>query len=271
MLICYKLTLMQILRSLSLISITFFIDSLIIYILGLTRPWPQAGLMGFTILNPFNMLFSLLVFIASLYCKGIECCDMNTPPSKRKCIMIILFLLSLLFFPFQLINLSSIISSQIGNSKIQISVFFEGLSNVPSQYDESFPYYYENEEYFARDDYYIIFGIKQADFGKVILGIILGCISAISSFFIIVLIFNYIHRALVEYNTPNRNYSTKLYSINENGEKIDVDNIEVSLSTVKLTKNVKGKEIVEDQQIYSRKAIARNVEVNSNEQFNNFN
>jgi hypothetical protein len=91
------------------------------------------------------------------------------------------------------------------------------------------------------------------------------------SFFVIVLIFSYIHRALFEYNTPNRNYTAKLYSIEENGEKIDVDNIEVSLLTVKLTKNVKGKEIVEEQQIYSRKAIARNVEVNSNEQFNNFN
>jgi hypothetical protein len=262
---------MEILRLLSLICIAIFIDSLIILILGLTHPWPQAGIMGYSFLTPFNMVFSLLVFISCLYCKGIECCNKEYPPTKRKCIMTIFFLLSLFYFPAQLINLSSIISSQIGNSKIRILVRFEGLSNVPSQYDESFPYYYEDEKYFARDDYYIIFGIKQAGFGKIILGIILGSTAAILSFFVIVLIFSYIHRALFEYNTPNRNYTAKLYSIEENGEKIDVDNIEVSLLTVKLTKNVKGKEIVEEQQIYSRKAIARNVEVNSNEQFNNFN
>lgn len=45
-LICYKLTLLQTLHYISLISIIYFTFSLILFIEGLTYPWPQAFLLG---------------------------------------------------------------------------------------------------------------------------------------------------------------------------------------------------------------------------------
>ena len=99
MLICYKLTLLQILRYLTLISLAIFFDSLILLILGLTHSWTQAGLLGNPFLISFNLVFPFLVIIASLYCKGSDWCDKDNPPSKRKCSMLILLILSFIFFP----------------------------------------------------------------------------------------------------------------------------------------------------------------------------
>ena len=107
--------------------------------------------------------------------------------------------------------------------------------------------------------------MKEATFGKIIFAIILGIIPTVCSFFIIVLLLSYIHRALVEYNTPNRNYSAKLLLIEENGEKLDINDLEIYLSSIKVKKNVNGKEIEEDQQIYTRRVLNRNVPTNSND------
>lgn len=262
MLICYKLTLIQTLRYLSLVSIILFINGLILLILALKHPWPQAELLGIGFLNSMNIPYPFLVFLASLYCKGSDWCDKDNPPSKRKCCMLLLLIVSILMFPAQLLNLVSIISSQIGTSRIQILITFNGLSNVPDNYDDSFDYYLD---YAVSGNYYAILSIKQASFGKILVGLILGIIPTLCSFFIIVLLVNYIHRALFEYNTPNRSYSTKLYLIGENGEKFDINDFEVFCSSVKVKKNINGKEVEEEQQIYSRRALNRNIGVQSSD------
>lgn len=65
-LICYKLTLLQILHYISLISVIYFIFSLILLIEGFTHPWPQALLLGNAFFYSFGLVLSVLSFISSL-------------------------------------------------------------------------------------------------------------------------------------------------------------------------------------------------------------
>ena len=94
------------------------------------------------------------------------------------------------------------------------------------------------------------------EINQIFLSFILGAIPLIALFFIMVLLVSYIRRSLLEYNSLNRIYEPKLFSVEENGQKVDIDLIEVVTETIKVNKGNnnnneedKGDEVI----VYTRK------------------
>ena len=98
--------------------------------------------------------------------------------------------------------------------------------------------------------------VHKSEGGQIFLSFILGAIPLIALFFIMVLLVSYIRRSLLEYNSLNRIYEPKLFSVEENGQKVDIDLIEVVTETIKVNKGNnnnneedKGDEVI----VYTRK------------------
>ena len=64
---------------------------------------------------------------------------------------------------------------------------------------------------------------------------------------------SYIWRSLIEYNTLDRIYDSRLVSIEDNGERIDMNSIEVTQELVKYKKINNKEEIEKEVVIYIRK------------------
>ena len=84
-------------------------------------------------------------------------------------------------------------------------------------------------------------------------GFILGIIPPICFFFLIVLQVSYIWRSLIEYNTLDIIYDSRLVSIEDNGERIDINSIEVTQELVKYKKINNEEEVEQEVVIYIRK------------------
>ena len=72
---------------------------------------------------------------------------------------------------------------------------------------------------------------------------------------------NYFIRALVDYNIPLRNYTAKLFSVEENGQIINLDSINIIPSTITQKKIINGKEENENIQVYTRRILSEDVEM----------
>ena len=246
---CYRLTVLRILNFITLISFITFVTNLIILIIGLKNSWPQSIFFINNIAVPTGMVFPILTLLSSIYCKNGKYCDFNTPPTKRKCIMVCLLILVILFFPFQLIGFTILFGSQIGASRISVTC----TKDKPC--DDVFSI--EDNKY--RDKYILIFNVKEATIGKMILGFILGIIPPFCFFFLIVLMVTYIVRSLTEYNLPNRAYEAKLFFIEENGNKTDLNNIEIISKRTSIKKLVNNTEVEEEIITYHRNVKSNNV------------
>ena len=64
---------------------------------------------------------------------------------------------------------------------------------------------------------------------------------------------SYIWRSLIEYNTLDRIYDSRLVSIEDNGERIDINSIEVTQELVKYKKINNKEEVEQEVVIYIRK------------------
>ena len=249
---CYRLTVMQLLNCITILSFLSFICLLSTYIIGLVQPWPQAIFFGQNIAAPMGFVLSILSFISSIYCQGVEFCNFNEPPSKRKCIMIIILILSIFFYPLQLIGFVMIFSSQIGNA----SVFFDCTNEEPC--DDLFTIY-DNQ---VRQKYSFYITVNKSSGIHIFAGLILGAIPLITFFFLIVLMVSYIRRSMNEYNSLNRIYDTKIISVEENGARVDLDLIEIVSEEVKIKQSENNNEEVKEITVYSRK-IRSNVVQNN--------
>ena len=94
---CYRLTILQLLNCITILSFISFATLLSSFIIGLVQPWPQTIFFAKNIAASIGFILSIFSFINSIYCKGVECCDFNSPPTKRKCTMILILALSILF------------------------------------------------------------------------------------------------------------------------------------------------------------------------------
>ena len=249
---CYRLTVMQLLNCITILSFLSFICLLSTYIIGLVQPWPQAIFFGQNIAAPMGFVLSILSFISSIYCPGVECCNFNEPPSKRKCIMIIILILSIIFYPLQLIGFVTIFSSQLGNS----SVFFDCTNEEPC--DDLFTIY-DNQ---VRQKYSFTIIVNKSSGNQIFGGLILGAIPLITFFFLIVLMVSYIRRSMNEYNSLNRIYDTKIMSIEENGAKVDLDLIEIVPEEIKIKNSKDNNEEVKEITVYSRRIRSNEVQPN---------
>ena len=80
-----------------------------------------------------------------------------------------------------------------------------------------------------------------------------------------VLLVSYIRRSLLEYNSLNRIYEPKLFSVEENGQKVDIDLIEVVTETIKVNKgnNKNNEEDKGDEVIVYTRKLKTNYEQNA--------
>ena len=247
---CYRMPILKILNLISIFSLISFTSSLITFILGLKNSWPQAIFFEKSIGTSIGLVLMILTFFNSLYCKNVECCSFNTPPSKRKCVTLMLLILVIIFFLFQLLSFTILFTSQMGLSKISL------ICTVDEPCDNLFTIY----DYYMKDQYSFILDVKAASSGKKVLGFFLGITPPFCFFFLIVLMISYFRRAFLEYNIPNRMYDSILYSIEENGEKIDLNNIDIVCELTKIKRVVNNKEIEEDINIYHRKIKSNDVQ-----------
>ncbi len=240
---CYRLTVLRILNFISIISAILFVDSLITFIIGIIKPWPQALFFQNNFGTPIGFFISLLIFFSSIYCSGVELCDFHEPPSKRKCTMLLLVILTILFFPIELLGFTFLFSSQIGASKFALRCTQDEPCDELFSIDDYYDY---------RNKYTFIFNIKEASVDKQVLGFILGIIHPFCCFFLMVLMITYIGRALIEYNTPNRAYEANLFLIEDNGNKNDLNNYEIVTKKTSIKKLINNVEVEEQIIIYYR-------------------
>ena len=113
------------------------------------------------------------------------------------------------------------------------------------------------------DNKYLIFNVKKISIDKLILIFVLGLIPNICTFYLIVLMICYVQRAIPEYGFVNRTYEAVLYLLENNGEKICVDDIEIECEPVKMIKNINGKEVEYNKNIYKRKIKPTHVPVDT--------
>ena len=242
--ICYRMTVIQILNYIKVLSVVVFIFSIFIMIIAIKAPWPQAIFYQSNMGVPMGIVLSVITFISTVYCRGVETCDFNAPPNKRKCFILMILILTILFFPMEILGFFSCFCSQLGASKVIITCSYE------EPCDDLF---FINDKYF-REKYSFYLTVKQASIKYIILGFILGIVPPICYFFLIVLMIGYIIRSISEYNTLNKIYDTRMISIEENGAMVDLDLFEIVTETVKIQKTrdnneANGQEII----VYSRK------------------
>lgn len=246
---CYRMTVLRILNLITLISFISFATSLITVIIGLKNSWPQAIFFTKNIAGNIGLILPILTLLSGIYCRDAKYCGFDTPPTKRKCIMIILLLLVIIFFPFQLLGFTILFTSQIGASRISVTCTNdESCDDAFSIYDNKY-----------REKYTLIFNVKEATIGKMILGFILGIIPPFCFFFLIVLMVTYIVRALTEYNLPYRAYEAKLFIIEDNGNKTDLNNFEIISKRTNIKKLVNNREVEEEIITYHRNLKSNNV------------
>ena len=117
---CYRLTVLQLLNFMTFLSLLSFACFLSTFIIAIVNPWPQSIFFSGDIAAPIGSILCLFILAASIYCQNVKCCDFNSPPSKRKCNMIIILIISIIFYPVQLLGFVSIFSSQLGSSSVSI-------------------------------------------------------------------------------------------------------------------------------------------------------
>lgn len=244
---CYRLTVLQLLNFMTFLSLLSFACFLSTFIIAIVNPWPQSIFFSGDIAAPIGSILCLFTLAASIYCQNVKCCDFNSPPSKRKCNMIIILIISIIFYPVQLLGFVSIFSSQLGSSSVSI----ECTDEDPC--DDLFTIIDRD----IRSKYYFILSVKKAPTNRIITGFILGAIPMFAFFFLMVLMVSYIRRSMNEYNSLNRIYEPKILAVEENGEKVDLDLIEVVTNIMKIQKNKDSKEGEEKNEnvvtIYTRR------------------
>lgn len=117
------------------------------------------------------------------------------------------------------------------------------------------------EEFYNK---YLLITLKPCSINLIILVFSLYLIQIILFFYLGVLMWNHIQRVIVEYNIDKRAYESDIFLVENDGNKINVDDIEIECESVKTTKNEQGKEKEYINYIYKRKIKAQPVLINLN-------
>ena len=251
---CYRLTIFNISTLMNVFATIIFICRITILILGAEAPWVQA----YFIFESEAEIWGASLGI-SFYCFACGVCwescgqCKNRPPYCKKYCVIIALLITFLLFPFEIIGLPLMVGSQ--NGKIKYRADCKGIGPQLELY-HSLCY----EDY---DNKYLIFNVKKISIDKLILIFVLGLIPNICTFYLIVLMICYVQRAIPEYGFVNRTYEAVLYLLENNGEKICVDDIEIECEPVKMIKNINGKEVEYNKNIHKRKIKPTHVPVDT--------
>lgn len=208
-----------------------FIVAITILEMPSLKPWIQAY---FYNEGPTG----IISFAISFYCFSLGICWENCgqcksrPPYCKKYCMVIALIFTFILYPLVIIGLPILVGTQNGKIKYKADCF-------PSVYNLELYNSICNEEY---ENKYLIFKVKSCSNKKILLALALGFIPIVSIFYLIVLMMNYIQRAVPDFQM-NRIYDAIVYLIDNNGDKICADDIEIECEPEKILKNVKGKNI----------------------------
>jgi hypothetical protein len=228
---------------LGLISFAFSLTTLLI---GNKNLWPQTLFFRENIGTPIAIAYSVCAIMLSL-----SSLNFNSPPSKRKSLMYFFLFYSMVLYFFQILGFVTIFSSQLGHSSILIECFSK----------DSCKELFTIHDYYQRTYYKFKVQVHKSKDNQIILSFFLAAIPLICLFFITILVISFIRRSMNEYNSLNC-YEPKVFSVEENGQKVDIDLFEVVTDKVKVNnkgnnnnnEEDKGDEVV----IYTRRFKTNN-------------
>lgn len=239
LLFCYKTTMLNVEVLISFFALIIFFVSVFDLIFVVRLPWPQLYFIyPVEIFAPMGVSF--YCFLLGLCCE--KCCDRckNRSSCGKKCCCIIGLIVALLLFPFIIISLPLSVGSQ--NGKIKYKAF--------CNYDKNNRYLDHKELYssICNEDYenkYLLITVQSCSIDKILIIFILCVIQIILNFYLIILMMNYIQRMPHEFGINNRAYDAIIYLIENDGNKICIDDIEIDC----------------ENNTYKRKIIQKNVPV----------
>ena len=115
--------------------------------------------------------------------------------------------------------------------------------------------------------------MKGSSKDKVVLIFIIVLIEIILTFYLIVLMINYINRSIPEFGFKNKIYDAIMFFIDQTGEKINADDIKIESEIIKFTGNKGGKEVNYEKKVYKRIILPNQnqVPVSESNHINNIN
>ena len=243
LLFCYKATIFNVEALISTFSCIIFFFSLFTLVYVKKLLWIQAYFVdnGFIYVPLFS---SVLCFFAGLCCE--RCCDRFQNPKCKKCYAIIILVINFMEFPILLIDLPMCVGSQTGSIKYRADC---------DKYASNTIYHSELYESLCHEDYeykYLLFIVKRCSSKIVCLVFVLVAGEIILTFYLIVLFMNYVQRIIPEFGSTTKAYNAVMYLIENNGDKICVDDIKIECEEKTMTKNKGGKEIEYKNYIYKR-------------------
>lgn len=138
-------------------------------------------------------------------------------------------------FPYIIISCPILVGSQNGKIKYKAYCNFDDV------------YYLDHKDLYnsiCNEDYknkYLFITVRSCSIDKILIIFILGLIQIILNFYLIVLMMNCIRRATSEFGTFNRAYDAIMYLIEDNGNKICVDDIKIVCKKNIFKRKIKNK------------------------------
>ena len=241
-LFCYNATVFKIEVLLSFFSFFLIVFWVILVILYEKYLPIQIHFITFWILIP-PMVVSLGCFLLGLCCASC-CCRNRDPCWKKFCAIIVLFI-AIIAFLDEIISLSLALGTLNGKIKFTVDCSDKILHELDHQ---------ELYESLCFEDYknkYLLITLKSCSLKDIAIVFAIISLNIFLTFYIIVLLLNYIRRGAREHPFPKRAYETIMFLI-ENGQKICVDDIKIEKEQVKFTENKGGKVIEYAKNIYKR-------------------
>ena len=263
-LFCYKATIFNIQTLLSIFSFIIFIFSLFLFIIWKNYFYPQTIFTsGYILLPP--LLISIYSFLLGICCEN--CCCKNRTPNCKKCCVIIALIVTFIGFLGEIIGFPLIVGSMNGKIKYRID-----CDNY-NKYELIYENLYETICFEDSINKYLFVTMKGSSKDRVVLIFIIVLIEIILTFYLIVLMINYINRSIPEVGFKNRIYDAIMFFIDQTGEKINADDIKIESEIIKFTGNKGGKEVNYEKKVYKRIILSNQnqVPVSETNHINNIN
>ena len=243
LLFCYKATVFNIEALLSIFSFIIFAFTIFLFCTWSNYFYPQTIYICWYILLP-PLSISIYSFLLGLCCEDC-CCKNRTPCWKKYCVIVNLIITIVLFF-MEMIGFPLTVGSM--NGKINYKA---DCSNYEG-YNLTFINLYKSICYEDYQNKYLFITIKGTSSDRVFLIFIISLIEIILTFYLIVLMLNYINRSIPEHGFRNRIYDAFLYFVDKTGEKINIDDIKIESEIMKFTDNKGDKKVIYERNIYKR-------------------
>ena len=211
-----------------------------------------------------GITFFIIPFVVSIFCfiniicweRCCSCCCTKckiSPACSKKIRIIISLILIIISVPVLILNLPLSVGSLNGKIKYKTDCTIFNIDNI--DYKELYNKICHEESY----NKYLLITLKPCSIKLIILVFSLYLIQIILFIYLGILIFSHIQRVIADYNNDKRAYEAVIFLVENNGNKINIDDIEIVCETVKTTKNEQEKKKEYINYIYKRKILEHNV------------